>query len=36
MEMDMIDLELSAHLERAERERQERGIKAMQEATNKA
>jgi hypothetical protein len=45
MELDMIDLNLSAHLEvqtnilnekRAERERQERGIKAMQEAENKA
>jgi hypothetical protein len=43
MEMDMIDLDLSAHLEvqtnilnekRAERERYERGVQAMREASN--
>lgn len=42
--MDMIDLELSEHLEvqinilnekRAERERYERGVKAMREASSK-
>jgi hypothetical protein len=44
MELDMIDLELIAHLEvqtnilnekRAEREKYERGVKAMAEASNK-
>jgi hypothetical protein len=45
MEMDMIDLDLSEHLEvqtnilnekRAEREKYERGIQAMREASSKA
>jgi hypothetical protein len=45
MELDMIDLDLIAHLEvqtnilnekRAEREKYERGVQAMQEASNKA